>query len=85
MKNTLKLKLGSAIAAIGTLATTLAVHAQVTFDPDAPQAALTSVATGTTEFFYDNAPGIILTGVAVGIMLGLAGWLVRRLMARRTI
>ena len=85
MKNTLKLKLGAIAGALGTLGAALATHAQVTFDSAAPTAALTSVATGTTEFFYDNAPGVILTGVAVGIMLGLAGWLIRRLMARRSI
>ncbi|GEM_PF-5990358 len=85
MKNTLKLKLAAAGSAIGTFATALATHAQVTFSATAPQDALETVVTGSTGFFYDNAPGVLLTGIAIGILLGLAGWLVRRLMARRSI
>lgn len=62
----------------------LEAHAQVTFSATAPQAALQSVVDGSTGFFYDNAPGVLLTGIAIGIVLGLASWLIARLMHRKT-
>jgi len=60
-------------------------HAQVTFSATAPQQALQTIADGSTNFFYANAPGVLLIGIAVGIVMGLAGWLIRRLMARRSV
>lgn len=78
------LTVGSSIAAaVATLAPS--AHAQVTFSATAPQTALQEIVDGTTGFFYANAPAVLLTGIAIGIVLGLASWLIGRLMHRRSV
>jgi hypothetical protein len=75
---------GSAAAAVVALVAP-AAHAQVTFSATAPQTALQTVVDGAVGFFYQNAPGVLLTGIAIGIVLGLASWLIGRLMHRRSV
>lgn len=75
-------------AGAGVLAATLgaiapAVHAQVTFSATAPQAGLQAVVDGSTDFFWDNAPYVILIVAAIGIVMFLAGMLLRKLGAKK--
>jgi len=85
MTTNAKLKIASALGAIGTLATAIATHAQVTFSATAPQAALTNSIDGSLDFFWDNAPAVVLIVAAIGIVLALAGLLLRKLGAKKKI
>lgn len=42
-----------------------------------------TISDGATGFFWTNAVGVFLTGIAGGIFVGLVGWLIGRLMRRR--
>jgi len=57
--NGAKMKIASALGALGTLALAAATHAQVTFSATAPQAALTNSIDGSLDFFWDNATGVL--------------------------
>lgn len=73
----LALGAGTVAATLGALAP--AVHAQVTFSATAPQAALVTVTDGATDFFWDNAPGVVLIVAAIGIVIMLAMLVIRKL------
>jgi len=77
--NGAKLKIASALSALGTLALAAATHAQVTFSATAPQAALTNSIDGSLDFFWDNATGVLVTVAAIGIVLTLAMMVIRKL------
>jgi len=79
MNNALKVWVISSVSAVGAFATAVATHAQVTFSATAPQAALTSTVDGSLDFFWDNAPGVLITVAAIGIVLTLALMVIRKL------
>lgn len=79
-----KVYVAAAVAApAAAIALALPVHAQVTFDSAAAQAALVATATGTQSFFWGQSPGVWLIAIGIGIVLTLVGFLAGRVGGKR--